>query len=659
MHVRLPKAIVLSSLLLFCLLLTAACGGPALFTQQNEASWEKLCPPESAESRALPLHGECNARVITLTAEAACAAEDNLGCFLAAAWYEEEESPLYDHDRAVELSEYACEKGDPAACYAHAWVLFQGDIYEQGRAYNLMRRTCLEGMGMSCHRIGTWYQHEPDSPKEMRLAAGFFKRSCDQGFPVGCREFANVYEEGFGVARNQERADQLYDQACDMGDRESCLEVERNAPHNEEDMWSEYLGVTNEQYISMYKTACENGFKHACTRAGLSIELGDVRGRYISRNYDRAAKFYREGCKRGAAVSCWALARLVREGAGTIEANTKDATDLAKKACDAGLDLGCTQYRDYRYRLWDEKRASKFATQCEGGDGKSCYLAGRAFNYGVNFSRDSSRALELLEKGCELDYYPACENAGIYYAKGYGTRTNPQKAAEFYKRACDGGTGHACFALAIAHLEGDGAEEDPTKALELAELACKRDEGEACVFAGLRYENGMGAEQDDEKARDYYKDGCSWRMVRACTKYGSMWRDGRGGEEDDEVARRLFARSCANDDGDACFELAEMLEAGEGDEDLGEEDDPEEEADPIKAADHYEMACLVGHGQGCAELARLHREGKGVRKDVEKASMLQEKACMEGHEDSCPEDSEPSDKPGTDESTPQSAENEG
>lgn len=659
MYLRLPRPIVLSLTLLSCLVLTA-CGGPALFTVENESSWEALCPPESSESRALPLHGECNDRVMTLTAEAACAAEDNLGCYLAGAWYEDEDSPLYDHARAVELSEWACEKGDPSACYAHAYVLFQGDIYEQGRAYNLMRRTCLEGMGMSCHRIGTWYQYEPDSAKEMRLAAGFFKRSCDLGFAVGCREFASVYEEGFGVARNKERAHQLYDKACDMGDRKSCLEVERNPPHNEEDMWSEYLGVTNEQYLSMYKTACENGFKHACTRAGLSIEMGDVRGRYISRNYDRAAEFYRAGCKRGAAVSCWALAILVREGAGTIEANTQDAAVLAKKACDAGLDLGCKLYRDYRYRLWDEKKAAKYAAQCEAGDGKACYLSGRAFNYGVNFTRDSSRALALLEKGCELDYFPACENAGIYYAKGYGTRTDPAKAAKFYKRACDGGTGHACFALTLALLRGEGVEKDEKRGLELAELACKRDEGVACLFAGKRYEHAEGVEQDDEKAREFYKDGCGWRLVRSCTEYAEMWRSGRGGEEDDEVARRLFARSCANDDASACFQLAEMYESGEGDEDLDEDDDPAEEAEPIKAADHYEMACLVGHGQGCAELARLHREGKGVRKDVEKASMLQEKACMEGHEDSCPEDQQPADETDTDEKNPaQSAEKNG
>ena len=33
------------------LAIAAGCGGPALFTVENERSWEKMCPPESEESR--------------------------------------------------------------------------------------------------------------------------------------------------------------------------------------------------------------------------------------------------------------------------------------------------------------------------------------------------------------------------------------------------------------------------------------------------------------------------------------------------------------------------------------------------------------------------------------------------------------------------------
>jgi hypothetical protein len=636
MYLRLFRAALSSITLLICLGALGACGGPTMFTVDDQSSWAELCPRESSNSNGLMVERDCNYRITTLTAEAACSTGDNVGCFLASVLYEDEDSPIRDHERAVEIGEWACEKGDPAACQAFAYVLFQGDIYEKGRAYNLMRQTCLDGMGLSCYSIAEWYADEPETAKEKRLAAGFFKRSCDLGYAPGCREFAEVYDEGFGIARNKKRARQLYTKACEMGERQSCLAVDRDPPHNKEDMWIEELGMTSEDYLAIYETACKEGFKHACTLAGLRIEIGDIRGRYITLNYDRAANFYREGCKRGALPACWGLAILVREGAGTIDANTKEAVRLAKKSCDGGYELGCKQYRDYRYRLWDEAEAAEWAAKCDSGDGEACYLAGRAYNYDVNFTRDGSRALGLLEKGCELDYFPACEVAGKYYAEGWGTRSNAAEAAKYYTKACEGGTGYACYALAMAYANGEGVEENVDLALSNAELACERDEGEACVFAGLRHEAGLGVDRDYEKARSYYDDGCSWRIVGACTRYGILMKDGKGGEENDEYARDLLARSCANDHGLACFELAKMYESGEGDGDLAEGEDPANEASPIEAADHFEMGCLAGHAEACAELARLHEVGKGVKKDAGKARMLRQKACMEGHEASCP-----------------------
>lgn len=650
MYFRLPIATILSATLVIFLAALAGCGGPAMYSVDDEKSWEELCPSDNPNANGFMLETQCNYRISTLTAEAACSTGDNLGCFLASVLYEDEDSPIRDHDRAVEIGEWACEKGDPAACQAFAYVLFQGDIYEKGRAYNMMRQTCLDGMGLSCHTIAEWYRDNSNTAKERRLAAGFFKRSCDLGYPAGCRDFAKVYDEGFGVARNKGRAQQLYTKACEMGERQSCLEVDQDPPHNEEDMWIESLGVTTEDYVSIYETACKNGFKHACTLAGFRIETGDIRGRYITLNYDRAADFYREGCKRGALPSCWSLAILVREGAGNLEANTQKATALAKKACDGGFQLGCKQYRNYRYRLWNEAEAAAWADKCEGGEGEACFLAGRAYNYGVNFDRDRPRALELHEKGCELDYAPACEDAGRHYDEGWGTRSNAAEAAKFYTKACEGGTGYACYALAMAYATADGVEENISLALSHAETACDRDEDEACIFAGLRHEGGIGVEQDYEKARGFYEEGCAWRNVGSCTRYGILLRQGKGGEEDDEYARDLLARSCTNNHDEACFELAKMYESGEGDEDLDEGDDPASEADPIEAADHYEMACLVGHGEACAELGRLHVEGKGVKKDADKAKLLREKACMEGHAESCPEEQKSENQKSEDES---------
>lgn len=658
--------------------LLAACGGPPQFEVNDDQSWAQICPSDYESSRYLIVRSDCHQRIITRTAEAACAQDDLFGCALAGAYYGYEESPIAERSRGIELSEWACEEmGDPFGCFVLAFLLFDGDIYEKGRAYNLMRHTCVEGMGLSCHRIGRWYRHDPDSAKERKLAAGFFKRSCDQGFAVGCREFAKVYEEGFGVPRNDERAAELYDQACDMGDREACLEVDRDPPHNEEEMWLEYLGITNEQYLGLYSTACDNGFKHACTRGGHLVQSGGISGRYIARNIDRAAEFYERGCALGAPLSCWAHARVVRYGAramgrGSLEPDTAKAAALAKTACDMGLERGCDQYRDYRFRLFDASEAEAFASRCQEGDAEACYLASRALAHqssSVVAVRENARrcesgskracyaaaaapatvkkntaqtrrALDLIEQGCQLGYAPACEYAGIYYTEGIGTDTDRARAVEHFERACDGGTGYACRELAKAYSQGKGVQEDIERGLEFAEIACERFEGQACLLAGRRHHLGKGVEVDLEKARAFYREGCLWRYTRACTRLGIMMRNGEGGDEDLQAARYNFKRSCSNDDGRACFELAQMYEEGEGAEELLD-DSTDDDADPIEAADHYEKACLVDYAAGCAELARMYEQGIGVRKDNGRAKILRQQACDEGHEDACEESPEP------------------
>jgi ABC-type transport system substrate-binding protein len=675
MHRKLPFLVLASTLV--CLV--TSCGGAPQFSVDDDQSWADMCPSDYESSRHLVVRSECHQRIVTQTAEAACALDDPLGCALAGAWYGYDESPMVDRSRGIELSEWACEEmGDPFGCFVLAVLLFEGDIYEKGRAYNLMRHTCLDGMALSCHGIGRWYRHQPDGAKERQLAAGFFKRSCDHGFAAGCREFAQVYEEGFGVRQDDERAAELYNQACDMGDREACLEVDRDPPHNKEEMWLEDLGITNEQYLGLYSTACDNGFKHACTRGGHIVQSGSIGGRYIARNIDRAAEFYERGCAQGAPLSCWAQARVVRYGAkalgrGSLEPDTAKAAALAKKACDMGLERGCDQYRDYRYRLFDESEAEEFASRCEEGDAEACYLSSRAlahlsarvFAARENARRcesgnkqacymaaaapatvkennpETRRALTLIERGCQLGYAPACEYAGIYYAEGIGTEVDEARAVERYESACEGGTGYACRALAKAYLLGKGVEEDTTRGLELAELACERYEGEACMLAGRRHYKGEGVDVDMEKAREFYSEGCMWRYVSACTQLGTMMRRGEGGEEDPQAARYYLQRSCSNDDGRACFELAQMYEEGEGGEEILDDSTDDDSADPIEAADHYEKACLADYAAGCAELARMYDEGIGVRQDPGRAQILRQQACSDGHEDACEESLEP------------------
>ncbi len=74
--------------------------------------------------------------------------------------------------------------------------------------------------------------------------------------------------------------------------------------------------------------------------------------------------------------------------------------------------------------------------------------------------KDTSKANELYQKGCDLDDGLACGNLGSNYAKGNGLNKDISKANALYQKGCNLDDGKACNNLGYNYAKGNGLNID-------------------------------------------------------------------------------------------------------------------------------------------------------------------------------------------------------
>ena len=116
----------------------------------------------------------------------------------------------------------------------------------------------------------------------------------------------------------------------------------------------------------------------------------------------------------------------------------------------------------------------KFAAACDANNGLACAKLGALYQLGKDILPDTKKALELYEKGCELDAKEACSGAGGIYVA-----TDKEKAHALLNKGCELGDGFSCATAGSYLLE----EKKFKEAYALFEKACKIGDSLGCQFA--------------------------------------------------------------------------------------------------------------------------------------------------------------------------------
>jgi TPR repeat protein len=188
------------------------------------------------------------------------------------------------------------------------------------------------------------------------------------------------------------------------------------------------------------------------------------------------------------------------------------------------------------------------------------------------------------------------------------------QAADLFQTSCDEGLAAACNNLGALYMLGRGVGKDEARALTLFKKACEGKDRAACDTLGELYSRDSSPSRDLALATSSYAAACELGFLPSCARLGSMYDQGSEAAKDDARAAALYEQACVHDIKKACGDM-NTVAVGQG----------------VASGDELASAqgsCSAKLGAACGNLAVMYRSGRGVAKDVRKATTLYSNACL-------------------------------
>jgi TPR repeat protein len=246
-------------------------------------------------------------------------------------------------------------------------------------------------------------------------------------------------------------------------------------------------------------------------------------------------------------------------------------------------------------------------------------LAG-AYFAGHGVARDEKRAAYWYEKAANSGDPGAQLQIGFFYQAGIGVERNPTLAAKWFERAMAGGSVSAKVNLGVAYTWGLGVRKDPEFAAKLYREAAEKGSGPGACFLGDAYYFGIGVPKDTETAKHWFEIGAKKHDAQAELSLAILLlrQHDQAGEE---RAVKLLRDAAKAGYVPAKHELALRLVRK-----------PDFASSPQEALEQLQDASSQGFWKSAVVLGVLHRDGRGVAKDMEGAYLYFRIAALQGGE---------------------------
>jgi TPR repeat protein/tRNA A-37 threonylcarbamoyl transferase component Bud32 len=304
--------------------------------------------------------------------------------------------------------------------------------------------------------------------------------------------------------------------------------------------------------------------------------------------------------------------------------------------CDEGAAAHCVAEGEALLAADLPRALERLQRACDLRELAGCVKLGDALARGRG--RDAARAAVAYERACDGGALIACASLGRLLTDGRGVTRDRVRAARLFQRACDGHVAEGCVRLAIALRQGVGVVTQRDRAVQLLQQACRDDHFEGCFELGAGYLRGTSGAIDPVRAVSLLDRACAGGFGDACRLLGERYAQGRGVAADPGRATAAFRSArdhwrpeCTNRRATACVGLADLLAGGQG----GPVDGPGATGLYRWVADLYADRCDRRPGPSCAALAALYDAGQGVGADPQRAAALRERACEGGDSEVC------------------------
>jgi hypothetical protein len=180
-------------------------------------------------------------------------------------------------------------------------------------------------------------------------------------------------------------------------------------------------------------------------------------------------------CQHNSAQGCFTLGMLLNGGKG-LPRDPAGAGRSLKRACDLGLDSGCTSVVNMVKTDGD----AVLLEPCRNGDGASCFMLGSLYYGGQGVNRNLQYSATLFQQSCSAGFTRGCGQLGESYLFGEGVPKDVVKARGILEGACDKGYAAGCFNVGIMHREGIATRKDQSISQARFKQGCDLGDRNSC-----------------------------------------------------------------------------------------------------------------------------------------------------------------------------------
>ena len=306
-------------------------------------------------------------------------------------------------------------------------------------------KECNRGKAAQCVRLAQAFETGlGDLVADMRVAVGYWMEACKKGAGQGCARAAELLRDGSPGFTNAEIAQQMAERGCNaLKHQPSCAGMAVGLASG-----SGGAAADPRAAAALADTACAAGADDGCRIKAVALfyDKADAASRA------QALPMFESACTAKRAWGCLGLTDAYARGLGVTRDDNR-AADYAR--------IGCTQGQGNRLRLCTlhgmnlalprngkdayNKGEQFLDASCHGGDGIACNYIGRiGLSQVPGATTTENEGRYYLQRGCDLEYGPACSYLSVVFSSGIGVDQDNAIALALNEKACRLGDGEGC-----------------------------------------------------------------------------------------------------------------------------------------------------------------------------------------------------------------------
>lgn len=526
-----------------------------------------------------------------------------------------------DYNQAVLWYTRAAESGHVEAynklgvCSMYGY----GTTQDDAKAFEWYTKAAEHGNVNGQYNMAKTYIRSEVVPQNMVHAIAWLQKAVASGCIDACYKLGICYELSIGTPQNEENAVKYYRKAAKAGHISAMLSLEHCYLQGLGSMKNISKAIKCAEEISMWMK------NKTITWLSIMRKMGTAQKQLLWR--EEHLSYIKPGDHYTGMVYEW-ISKTILQGHAAIKQQLDD----------------CYIYvRENKAVEWYEELADM-------GYDYAQYDLGKMYLSGSYVEKNHEKGIELLIKAAVQGQQDALNFLGSYYRNGNVMEVEKPLLLDCFRRAAKNGVADAQFLLSVIYHKGLGVEQNKEKSMKWLMKAVGKGSNEAKADLAYRYACGKGVAKDYEQAilwyfkvhyphsgaylrtclgGDYFFGVTNYfeyvQKVKQCQKeakqgnreaqfaLGNRYAQGRVTRKNIPKAIAWYNRAACQGHVEAMYELGMIYL------------NVEPHKDYAQAIKWLGKAAKLKHSGSMYTLSMCYKEGKGVKKDLNKFRKWQDK----------------------------------